>query len=235
MLRSGSGQSNFPPACPRRISPPVPTSTPSPTLSPDLLPDASSTAPLPAAARLLRPLAGPVRRSPPPANPGSSAAACAAPPHTAAKVTALTPRAQLCSTACVSSAPRCSMPWLATGSWCASAPALACADAPAVAAHPALPDSAPRSARKAILAQQVQQSAPRPRRSVFCFRTTLARILAAHRPTTVRCPTPPANARTTDSARKPPSLPALPWPASRTVKLLRFRPVLQPLLRYLSG
>src|SRR6204780_2617976 len=210
MLRSESGQNNCPLACPIRISPPVPGSAPWPTPSPDPLPDASSTAPLPAAAALLRPLAALTRRSRLPARLAFPATSCAAPPHTAAAATALTPRAQPCPTACVSSAPRSSTPGLAASSWFVSVPAPACADAPAVAAHRAPPGSAPRSAETDLRSADAAH-APRPAGPSSASEPHWLGSWR-HRPNTARCPTPPATARTMDSARKPPSRPAPPGP-----------------------
>src|SRR5580658_4479122 len=177
ILRSESAQNNCPLAWPIRTVPPDPTSTPWPTPSPAPLPDASSTAPLPAAAVLLPPLAAPVLR----VRPGS--------------------------TACTFSAPRDSAPWPAADSWCASAPAPACADAPATAAHPASPGLAPRSAETDLRSADASD-APRPADpSSACAPPRPAP--APHPQTTARTPTPPAAARTTDSARTPPSPPAL--------------------------
>ena len=72
---------------------------------------------------------------------------------------------------------RSSAPWPAVGSWCASAPAPACADAPALPHIPHLQARHP-DPRKPFLPQQLQQMLRVPP-VVFCFRTTEARILAA--------------------------------------------------------
>src|SRR6266536_1376788 len=114
-----------------------------------------------------------------------------------------TPPVRLRSTACVCVALPGSAPARVTGSWCASAPALACDDAPATAACPAPPGSAPRSAGTALPATALAD-APRPAdRSSACALRWLG--FWPHPPATTPCPTPPAAARTTDSARKLPS------------------------------
>src|SRR5206468_7882475 len=192
-----------PPLCRRRSAPPAPASAPWPTPSPDRLPDGSAAASPPAAFGLLPPPAGSTRPDPLPARPAFPATAGAARLRTATEATAPVRRVPVSSTTSIFSALPGSTPWPAAGSWCAPGPAPACDDAPAIAAHRALPGSAPRSSETDFPAADAV-SASRPADS-FSACAPPRPAPPPHLPPTARTPTLATAARTTDSARTPPS------------------------------
>src|SRR5207302_8272937 len=91
-----------------------------------------------------------------------------------------------------------------------SALALVCDDAPATAVCPAPLTSAPRCAESDLPATALANAPHRAGRFSACALPWLG--FSPHLPATTRARTPPAAARTRDSARKLPSLPALSAP-----------------------